>query len=281
MHAEPHRSSLGTERLAACLASMHRAADAARTVTAARFRDAGGALAVDDKGAGGDVFDPVTDADREAEALIRACLHRDHPDIGFVGEESAAAGAPGFGDGAGPTWVVDPIDGTRAFITGMPLWGTLVALHDGRGVALGLLDQPILDERYVGTPDGATLRAGGATRPLASRGGRALAAASLCCTTPDMFAAGEERAAFERVAARARLVRYGGDCYAYARLAAGFVDVVVESDLRAWDVQALIPIVVGAGGVISDWSGGPAVDGGRVVAAGSAALHAEALALLR
>ena len=282
MPADPSRPVPDPLPLAACLDAMHRAADAARTVTVTRFRDVRGTLTVDDK-APGDVFDPVTDADREAEALVRDSLSRDHPGIAFLGEESASGGVSDFtgADGASaPTWVVDPIDGTRAFITGMPLWGTLIALHDGRDVALGLLDQPVLGERYVGGPDGATLHAGGSVRRLSSRTGRALAEASLCCTTPDMFADGAERAAFDRVARAARLVRYGGDCYAYAQLAAGHVDVVVESDLAPWDIQALIPIVTGAGGIVSDWSGGSAAWGGRVVAAGSKALHAEVLAHL-
>jgi len=276
MAAPRHRPSLDAARLAALLDAMHGAADVARGVTVAGFR---APLAIDDK-APGDLFDPVTDADREAEALIRAHLGRAHPDIAFVGEESAAGDMPRFGGGGEPTWVVDPIDGTRAFITGMPLWGTLIALHDGEGVALGMLDQPILGERYVGGPDGATLHADGSVRRLSTRDGRTLAEASLCCTTPDMFTSGDERAAFERVAASARLTRYGGDCYAYAQLAAGHVDIVVEGDLRAWDIQALIPIVVGAGGVVSDWSGACAENGGRVVASGSAALHAEVLARL-
>lgn len=268
--------------LARLLESMHGAADAARDITRARFREP---LAIDDK-AEGDAFDPVTSADRDAEAIIRDHLERAHPDIGFLGEESAqaserAAGrAAGSSSSAGARWVVDPIDGTRAFISGMPLWGTLIALHDGCEVRLGLLDQPVIGERYVGQPGGAMLHAGGSVRRLAARRGRVLAEAVLCCTTPEMFAPGEELAAFERIARAARLVRYGGDCYAYAQLAAGHVDVVVESDLKPWDVQALIPIVRGAGGVLSDWSGGDGADGGQIVAAGSAELHAEVLARL-
>ena len=263
-------------RLGALLASMHAAADLARSVTVPRFRVPPHApLSIDDK-ASGQGFDPVTDADREAEALVREHLLDAHPEIGFLGEESASHGAT-----SGPRWVVDPIDGTRAFITGMPLWGTLIALNDGQDVVLGLLDQPILGERYVGGADGAFLHAAGSVRPLRTRRDRALADASLCCTTPDMFAPGAERAAFDRVAMRAKLVRYGGDCYAYAQLAAGYVDLVIESDLKPWDVQALIPIVRGAGGTVTDWSGNGAGEGGCIVAAGSADLHAEALSHLR
>jgi len=263
-----------TARLARLLEAMHDAADKARHVTRSRFR---APLVVDDKGPG-DAFDPVTDADRDAEALIRERLLRAAPEIAFRGEESSADA--GDASDAGPSWVVDPIDGTRAFITGMPLWGTLIALHDGVDVALGLLDQPILGERYVGGPDGAVLYVEGSVRRLGTRTGRTLAEASLCCTTPAMFTDEEEREAFGRVAERARLVRYGGDCYAYAQLAAGHVDVVIEADLQPWDIQALIPIVRGAGGVVSDWRGRSAAGGGRVVACGSDELHAEVLARL-
>jgi len=258
------------------LDAMHGAANAARAVTAARFREP---LDVDDK-APGDTFDPVTDADRDAETAIRDALAVRFPTIAFRGEESAASPTPGDATPSGPSWVVDPIDGTRAFITGIPVWGTLIALNDGHEVVLGLLDQPILGDRYVGTPTEATLHRGGSVQRLKTRGGRMLAEASLCCTTPDMFNAGAERAAFDRVAALARLVRYGGDCYAFAQLAAGQVDVVVESDLKPWDIQALVPLIRGAGGVVSDWSGGRAEQGGQIVAAGSAALHAEVLARL-
>ena len=243
-------------RLAVLLQSMHEAADAARGVTRPRFR---ATLTVEDKASGGP-FDPVTDADRDAEALIREHLCRAHPDIGFLGEESGSVAA-GFGPVGSDLAGTDPrargarasragwsirSTGRGAFITGMPLWGTLIALHDGRDVVLGLLDQPVLGERYVGGPDGATLHVDGSVRPLRARGGRTLGEAVLCCTTPEMFDKIEERARVRTGrGGRARLVRYGGDCYAYAQLAAGHVDVIVESDLKPWDVQALIPLVRG------------------------------------
>ena len=267
------------ERLDALLEAMHAAADAAGEITRVRFRRP---LEVENK-TGDGAFDPVTSADRDAEKAIRARLARAFPEIAFHGEESAAtpgdgvvpaATDPGGSARAAARWVVDPIDGTRSFVSGIPLWGTLIALEDGRDVPLGLLDQPVLGERYVGRPGGAFLHARGSVRRLRARSGRRLEEAVLCCTSPEMFdRASGELAAFERVAARARLVRFGTDCYAYAQLAAGHVDAVVESDMKPWDILALVPLVRGAGGRVSDWRGGPPASDGRVVAAGSAALH--------
>ena len=273
--------------LAAPLDAAHAAADAAAAVTLAGFR---ADLPVDDKGAGrgdgtggGGVFDPVTRADREAEAVIRAALAERCPDVGFVGEESAGGAGAGergaSGAAAGRRWIVDPIDGTRAYIAGIPVWGTLVALADGAEPVLGLMDQPWLGERFVGHPDGAVLHDRHGTRPLRARTGRRLGAAVLCATSPEMFPAAD-RAAFDRVAADALTVRWGTDCYGYAMLAAGHVDAVVEAGLSAWDVAALVPVVRGAGGVVTDWRGGPPLGASAVVAAGSAALHAEVLARL-
>ena len=261
--------------LAALLDAAHAAADAAASITLEGFR---AGLAVDDKSGPGGAFDPVTRADRDAEAAVRDVLAARFPDLGFVGEESSAAAGPAGATGPrdGRRWIVDPIDGTRAYVAGIPVWGTLIALADGDEPLLGLLDQPWLGERFVGHPDGAVLHAHGRARRLEARTGRELSRAVLCATDPDMFAPGE-RVAFERVAARAAIRRWGTDCYGYAMLAAGTVDVVVEAGLAPWDVAALIPIVRGAGGVVTDWRGGPALGGSRVAAAGSAALHAEVL----
>jgi len=271
-------------RLEPLLESMHRAADAARDITLHAFR---APLSIDNKASGNrldgsDVaaFDPVTNADRETEACLRDCLARAHPEIGFVGEESSSPDTPHVASEIAH-WVVDPIDGTRAFMSGIPLWGTLIALNVGGQIPLGLLDQPVLGERYVGRPGKSCWFVGGSERRLATRTGVALAAATLSCTSTEMFVAGREREAFDRVARQARLVRYGGDCYAYAQLAAGHVDVVVEADLAPWDIQALVPLIREAGGVVTTWSGSDPAGGGRVVAAGSQALHEEVMSLLR
>lgn len=259
-------------RLDGLLDAMHAAADAARAITVPRFR---AAIDIDNK-AGADAFDPVTSADRDAETCLRDHLLAAFPDVGFVGEESSQTM-----HAAGSAWVVDPIDGTRAFITGMPLWGTLIAFNDGDEAVLGLMDQPVLGERYVGRPGNASLHVDGRVQRLSTRRGVAMAEAMVCCTTPDMFTTDAERQAFGRVASAARLVRYGGDCYAYAQLAAGHIDIVIESDLKPWDIQALIPLIESAGGRISNWDGESAQAGGQILAAGSDALHAEALALIR
>lgn len=248
------------------------AADAAACVTMSYFRSA---LAVANKAGDAD-FDPVTAADREAELAIRESLEKNFPDIGFFGEEyEAVTGSSGL------IWVVDPIDGTRAFMSGMPLWGTLIGLYDGRDAILGVMDQPFLKERYVS--DGQTARlinVAGSTE-ITTRQIDRLDQATLYCTTPDMFQAGQPRSRFQSVKDRVQLTRYGGDCYAYALLASGYVDIVLDCDLKPYDIQALIPIVQAAGGVVSNWQGDSAVDGGFVVACGSRALHEKTLVLLQ
>ncbi len=262
---------LSDAQLAELGALAGRLADAAGAAILPHFR---AALAVDNK-LGESGFDPVTLADRAAEAAIRELLAAERPQDAIFGEEQGyAAGSSGL------TWVIDPIDGTRAFITGMPLWGTLIALHDGVRPVLGVMDQPYLGERFSGSRLGATMRRGGVARALHTRPCAQLSQAALQCTALDMFKPGAERAAYDALAARVRLTRYSGDCYAYCMLAHGMLDLVVEADLKPYDIQALIPIIEAAGGVLSDWRGGDAQLGGQVLAAGDAALHAQALALL-
>ncbi len=256
----------------ALLCTTHAALDAARAVTLRYFRQP---VDVSNK-AEGKAFDPVTVADREAELVIREVLARDFPEIGFYGEEHA----PEFGD-SGLLWVVDPIDGTRAFVSGMPMWGTLIGLFDGQKVVMGFLDQPVLDERYVAYEQQATMVSAGSSQTLQTRQIKQLKDATFYCTTPDMFSDELSASRFRRLRDSVKLARYGGDCYAYALLAMGFVDVVLDTDLKPFDIAALIPIIESAGGVVSDWQGGDAVDGGQVVASGSPGLHAEVLALLR
>lgn len=242
-------------------------ADAAALAIAPYFR---ASLEVENKGSR--LFDPVTVADKAAERAMRELIRSHYPTHGILGEEEAATiGSSEL------TWVLDPIDGTRAFITGLPLWGTLIALNDGQRPVLGVMNQPFTGERYIGTPLGAWRNG----TPLKTRACAGLSSARLMCTTPDMFDTPERRGAFEAVAAQAQLLRFGGDCYAYCMLASGFVDVIVEASLQPYDVQALIPIIEGAGGVMTSWDGGPAQDGGAVVACGDPALHAQLIELLR
>ena len=229
----------------------------------------------EDKSRGGH-YDPVTLADRAAETAMREAIRARYPDHGMLGEEFGyEAGS------AGLTWVIDPIDGTKSFITGLHHWATLIALFDGEKPCLGVVSQPFVGERFFGDGRRAELRRGGGpAKPLRTRACDDLALATLCATGRDIFDGEKELAAFDAVAAKTRMVRYGGDCYIYCMLAAGLVDLVIESTLKAHDVQALIPLIEGAGGVISDWAGGSAVDGGRVVAAGDRRLHRAALKLL-
>ena len=219
-------------------------------------------------------YDPVTEADCAAERVIRARLQRACPEHGLFGEEF------GLEQGNGLTWVIDPIDGTRGFVSGMLHWGVLLALFDGQAPVLGVLHQPFIGESFYGTGEHAGYRRGAEKSALRVRPCAALEDAVLAATTTRIFAPGVEIAAFSRIDERVRFTRFGGDCYNYALLAMGCLDLVVEAALQPYDIQALIPIVRGAGGVITSWSGGDPSLGGAVVAAGDARIHEAALELL-
>jgi myo-inositol-1(or 4)-monophosphatase len=206
---------------------------------------------------------------------MRAVINREHPAHGIVGEE--------FGnerEDAEHVWVLDPIDGTRSFISGLPTWGTLIGLmRDGKPI-LGMMAQPFTGERFAGDTARAWYTGPGGARAIKTRPCRALGDASLFTTTPALFK-GDDRAAYDRVEAAVRMPRYGYDCYAYCMVAAGNTDVVVEAGLQPYDIVALIPIIEGAGGRVTDWDGGSAANGGRVVASGDRRLHEQVLAKLR
>lgn len=231
-------------------------------------------MRVEDKTGGRD-FDPVTAADREIEAFLRERIHARYPEHGIVGEEH------GNRTGQAPwSWIIDPIDGTRAFISGVPAWGTLVGLREhGRPVA-GLVHQPYLEETFAGCAGEGWFERRGERHRLRTRPEVRLGEAILYCTHPSMFPTRHEREAFERVAARVRLARFGGDCYSYCLLALGQIDLVVEGGLQAYDIQPLIPIIEAAGGVVTGARGEDAREGGFVVAAANPALHREALAVI-
>ncbi len=246
-------------------------ADAAAQITLSMFKQP---LNVINKGKKLQLdYDPVTEADKQSEIAIRALITQTYPDHAILGEEH---GKEGNGD-TPYTWVIDPIDGTRAYICGIPTWGTLVALNDGAKPVIGMLDQPYLKERYIGTPEASYLNGDRITcRPCTD-----LSEATISTTDPtQFFASPEDVDAFNRVAKNARLVRNGYDCYAYAMVAAGFMDVVIESGLEPYDIQALIPIIKGAGGVVTNWNGGSAADGGQILASATPALHEQILKLL-
>ncbi|OBY25499.1 histidinol-phosphatase [Leisingera sp. JC1] len=249
----------------------NRMADAARVAILPHFRTS--TLNAENKLEGG--FDPVTVADRAAEQAMRAVLAELRPADGILGEE--------FGTSAGTsgrTWVLDPIDGTRGFISGTPTWGVLIALADENGPFLGVIDQPYTGERFCGGAEIASMTGPLGEMPLKTRGTAALSEAILFTTFPEVGTTAE-RAGFERVAAQAKLTRYGMDCYAYALVAAGQADLVIEAGLNAYDIQAPIAVIRAAGGIVTDWDGKPAHNGGRALAAANAELHAAALDLLR
>ncbi|THD64681.1 histidinol-phosphatase [Phenylobacterium sp.] len=228
---------------------------------------------VDKGGARG--FDPVTEADKGAERAIRALIAQRYPDHGVIGEEYGEDRAA-----AEFVWVLDPVDGTRAFIAGLPVWTTLIGLRHNGTPVLGSIGQPFLDEIYIGHAGEARLLRRGESRPLKVRACPGLAGALIATTDPILFR-GAEREAWDQVRAAARLARLGCDAYAYAMVAAGMIDLVLETGLKAWDIDAAIPVLAGAGGRVTDWRGAPVgVHGGRIAIAGDRACLDETLALL-
>ena len=243
------------------------------------------AIGTEDKSRGG-AFDPVTEADRGAEAAMRRLIGQTFPAHGVIGEEYGQDRPD-----AEYVWVLDPIDGTKSFVSGMPTWGTLIGLmHRGRPV-YGMMAQPFTRERFYGDGKRAKLRTLAAAhgdappcewtiRPLRTRACASLGEATLMTTSPLLIGDDSDREAYRRVEREARIPRYGGDCYAFCALAAGFVDLVIETNLKPYDIVALMPIIEGAGGVVTTWDGEGAANGGRILAAGDRRLHDEARRLL-
>jgi myo-inositol-1(or 4)-monophosphatase len=224
--------------------------------------------------AGGGVYDPVTEADKAAERALRREIEAAFPEHGIQGEEYPERPAQGpYG------WSLDPIDGTRAFVCGLPSWTTLIALLEDGAPVLGAIDVPRLEELYLGYSDTAVLVGGGEERALRVSGCAALGEARLATTDPYLFS-GAEAEGFARLRNAVRLTRYGWDAYAYARLAAGTLDLVAESGLKPHDYNALVPVVRAAGGAVSNWSGGSDLSEGQIVAAASEALLEQAVKLL-
>ncbi len=253
----------------AFLATAHALADRAGAVILPHFRTG---CVIDHKG--GDAFDPVTVADRDAETAVRQALAGAYPSHGIIGEEFGT-----LRPDAEYCWVIDPIDGTRAFIVGQPLWGTLIGLTRGAVPLLGLMDQPFTRERFWSSESEAFFRHEGVTRTMRTRPCPSLGEALLTASSPDLFA-GEDERRFEALARAVRLRRFAGDCYNYCLLALGQIDLVVEAGLKAFDILPLIPIIERAGGVVSSWEGGDPRQGGRILAAGDPQLHAAAVKIL-
>jgi myo-inositol-1(or 4)-monophosphatase len=246
-----------------------RLAEAAARETLPRFRTG---TAIVNKEAGG--FDPVTEGDRAAEVAIRDIIGREYPDHGILGEEHGNVGLD-----REFVWVIDPIDGTRAFISGLPVWGTLIGLYQNGRAVMGMVDQPFTGERYFADADKAYYDGPGGARVLKTRDCGGLANATLFTTSPHLFE-GEAARRYQAVENSARLFRYGCDCYAYMLVAGGHIDLVVETVLKPYDVGGIIPVIERAGGVVTTWDGGRPEMGGSVIAAATPQLHEEVMAIL-
>ena len=232
-------------------------------------------IAVDDKVMPGDVYDPVTEADKRVEAELRAGLKAHFPGYSILGEEFGSEGDSDL------RWVIDPIDGTRAFISGVPAWGVLLGLCDGDTCLGGLMHQPYLGETFIGFGDEAMFYRGDRAEPIRSRQDATVENAIVYCTHPFMLAEGQEKKGFDAITERCRMQRYGGDCYSYALLAQGCVDLVIEGLLQPYDIIPMIPIIRAAGGVVTNLAGEVPIDGGTVIAAANPELHAQALSIMR
>lgn len=266
-------SAIADVPYAVLLETAHKLGDVSGAAILPHFRRT---LKVHNK-AGAGQFDPVTAADRAAERAIAKALSAAWPDHGIEGEEY------GIKHGASPyRWVIDPIDGTRAFILGLPLWGTLIGLVHGDTPVLGMMDQPYTGERFWSGTKSAVMRgADGRERRVKTRSCAALSDAMFSTTHPEIFKPGKQTTGFNAIRKAVRSTRYGGDCYAYCMLACGHIDLIVEAGLKPYDIAALIPIIEKAGGRCSAWDGGSAAKGGQVVAAGDPRVHDAAVRILR
>ncbi len=232
------------------------------------------ALAIENKKAGRG-FDPVTAADRAAEDAMRALIRKNFPGHGILGEEYGAERTD-----AEYVWVLDPIDGTKSFISGMLAWGTLIGLMRFGEPVFGMMHQPFTRERFSGDGGAARYRGPAGNRDLRVRECSGLDDAVLYTTSP-LLMNKADRAAFGQLENAVKLSRYGGDCYAYCMLAAGLIDLIIETEIKPYDIVAVIPIVAGAGGIVTTWENGPAQAGGRIVVAGDSNVHQAALEMLK
>jgi histidinol phosphatase-like enzyme (inositol monophosphatase family) len=258
------------ELLSELIAFCHELADAAGPAILPHFRKP---ISVTNKAAAGR-FDPVTEADQAAEVAMRRLIEARYPDHGIYGEEFPDKPA------TGPfAWQLDPIDGTRGFITGMPIWGTLIGVSNEGAPLAGMMDQPYTRERFWNSAEGAWFRNPAGEMAIRTRPCAELGQAVLAATAPDMFS-GTQVDRFSALSGQVRMTRFGGDCYFYCMLAAGFIDIVAEASLKPFDIAPLIPIIRAAGGVVTTWDGGDPSQGGEIIAAGDPAVHEQALKLL-
>lgn len=257
---------------------IHNLADASGAAIMPYFRTR---LDVDNKLSDGK-FDPVTEGDRAGERAIRALIDSHHPDHGILGEEY------GLKDGTSPfSWIIDPIDGTRVFMSGLPTWGTLIGAMQDTVPVVGVMDQPYTGERFFGGPSGAKLITRDGEQTMKCRSCETLDNAVLGATDPRMFAQSPDKEVFRTLSDSVKLLRYGGDCYNYAMVALGQMDLVVEAHNQAYDILPLVPIVEAAGGIVTDWAGRPLRSGadfersnGKMIAAGDTRIHQAAVEIL-
>jgi len=221
--------------------------------------------AIENKLSGG--FDPVTEADRAGERAMRALINQRYPDHGILGEEYGSENLD-----AENVWVLDPIDGTRAFITGLPTWGSLIGLRTNDVPSLGAMVQPYVNEFYAGDRTAAWYEGPLGRKQLTTRTCKTVSESVIFTTTPALFSE-TERPVFDGIEDEAKLVRYGTDCYGYSMVAAGLGDAVIESGLQPYDIVALVPIIEGAGGAVTTWTGGSPAEGGQILASGDPDLH--------
>lgn len=223
----------------------------------------------------GVVWDPVTEGDRAGERIMRQMIEARFPDHGIHGEEYGLKPSR-----SGFTWVLDPVDGTRAFISGMPTWATLIGLNFEDRPVVGVMNQPFVGETFYGNPEGAWSVHRGTTRKLKVRAARLLAQSTFTTTAPELYRSDAEKDVLKRLTAAARLTRYGGDAYFFCVLAAGQTDLAIDAHMEPYDIAPLIPIIEGAGGIVTTWERQPAAKGGNVIAASSPELYEEALTVI-
>ncbi len=242
----------------------HRLADEARKITLPLFRNID---KIDNKSETG--FDPVTQADRDTEAVIRRLIETHYPDHAIMGEEY------GYKAGNAYEWIIDPIDGTRAFLAGFPTWGTLIGLKYNGKPLLGIMDQPFTGERFSGYQQDALWHKGTDKKNIAVRACKNINQAIIATTAPEYWQKGKLRLVWDEITQSAQLLRYGADCYAYALLCAGHIDAVIETELQSYDICPLIPLIEAAGGIVTSWAGGDGANGGAILACGDKILHTQ------
>ncbi|MEM7468072.1 MAG: inositol monophosphatase family protein [Pseudomonadota bacterium] len=256
----------------ALICELRSAADSAARTILPYFRHA---MKIENKHPNAADFDPVTLADREAEKIIRQTILARYPNDTLIGEEfDNVVGSSDY------SWVIDPIDGTRAFVCGIPTWAILIGVCKHSQPLLGIMSQPVVGDIFIGGMGEGQLISRSGSAALGTCEVDSLSDASLFATTPDMFDA-SELDVFDAVSEKVKMTRFGVDSYAYCLLAAGHVELVIEAGLGFYDIAALIPIIESAGGVVSDWSGAPVRSGGRVIAAANEAIHAQALEIIK